>query len=223
MTGGPSHLETFDPKPELSKHDGQPLPASFNADGLSLQFMKPTDGKLMGSPFPFARDGESGLEICVAVSAAGRPCRPFGRRSFLLSRIVHPWAGDHLHDQRVPAARASERRWLWVTYGLGSESDKLPAFMVLNDGRLSLAATGHVSIRLLAGRVSRDGYWPTAIRRYQISTAPRLVRLEQKHRLLALDQLHRWKRVCARHETAGSKHAIANYELAFRCKPRRLS
>src|SRR6266851_3148694 len=63
MTGGPSHLETFDPKPLLCKLDGQPLPASFDPEGLSLQFMKATDGKLMASPFPFQRHGQSGLEM----------------------------------------------------------------------------------------------------------------------------------------------------------------
>jgi len=63
MTGGPSHLETFDPKPLLNKLDGQALPASFDPQGLSLQFMKATDGKLMASPFPFHQHGQSGLEI----------------------------------------------------------------------------------------------------------------------------------------------------------------
>src|SRR5438445_6921306 len=63
MQGGPSHIETFDPKPELNRRDGQPLPDSFKADDLSLQFMKATDGKLMGSAFPFKKYGQSGLEI----------------------------------------------------------------------------------------------------------------------------------------------------------------
>src|SRR5262245_25557642 len=63
MTGGPSHLETFDPKPVLRRLDGQPLPASFNPDGLDLQFMRPSDGRLMASPFPFRRHGHSGLEV----------------------------------------------------------------------------------------------------------------------------------------------------------------
>src|SRR5688572_30111152 len=55
MQGGPSHLETFDPKPLLRKLEGQPLPASFDTGGLSLQFMKASDGKLMSSPFTFRR------------------------------------------------------------------------------------------------------------------------------------------------------------------------
>ena|ERR1051325_9093297 len=49
MQGGPSHMDTFDPKPELQRQDGQPLPDSFKVDDLALQFMKATDGKLMGS------------------------------------------------------------------------------------------------------------------------------------------------------------------------------
>ncbi|MFN8707637.1 MAG: DUF1501 domain-containing protein, partial [Planctomyces sp.] len=63
MTGGPGHMETFDPKPMLTKFDGQPLPESFRSEGLNLQFMKATDGKLMASPFEFHRHGQSGLEI----------------------------------------------------------------------------------------------------------------------------------------------------------------
>src|SRR5438094_9631631 len=63
MQGGPSHMDTFDPKPELQKRDGQPLPDSFKADDLSLQFIKATDAKLMGSTFPFKKYGQSGLEI----------------------------------------------------------------------------------------------------------------------------------------------------------------
>jgi len=63
MQGGPSHVDTFDPKPELTRYDGKPLPDSFKTEGLSLQFMKATDGKLMGSPFAFKKCGQSGLEI----------------------------------------------------------------------------------------------------------------------------------------------------------------
>src|SRR5262249_39360697 len=63
MTGGPSQVDTFDPKPRLRQLDGQPLPESFRSGDLKLQFMKATDGKLMGSPFPFRKHGESGLEI----------------------------------------------------------------------------------------------------------------------------------------------------------------
>ena len=61
--GGPSQLETFDPKPALTKYNGQPIPESFRTEGLALQFMKASDGKLMASQFEFQKHGQSGLEI----------------------------------------------------------------------------------------------------------------------------------------------------------------
>ena len=61
MQGGPSHLETFDPKPELIRLDGKPLPGSFR--DIDLAQVNTADGKLMGATVPFERRGESGLEI----------------------------------------------------------------------------------------------------------------------------------------------------------------
>src|SRR5437879_7685333 len=61
MQGGPSHIDTFDPKPLLTKLHGQPLPASATA-GLQLQFTK-NDAAILGSPQTFRKCGESGIEI----------------------------------------------------------------------------------------------------------------------------------------------------------------
>jgi hypothetical protein len=63
LTGGLSHVDSFDPKPELTRLDGRPLPPSFKVDDLALQFMKPTEGMLMASPFAFKKHGRSGVEI----------------------------------------------------------------------------------------------------------------------------------------------------------------
>src|SRR5262249_29297814 len=63
MQGGPSQVDTFDPKPLLGRLDGQPLPESFHADDLKLQFMTAAGATLMASPFRFAAQGQSGLEI----------------------------------------------------------------------------------------------------------------------------------------------------------------
>src|SRR5947209_3156837 len=49
MEGGPSHMDTFDPKPELSRFDGHPLPSTFRSEDLNLQFIKAADAKLMGT------------------------------------------------------------------------------------------------------------------------------------------------------------------------------
>src|SRR5690242_18129228 len=61
MQGGPSHIDTFDPKPLLNKLHGQPLPASV-VEGFQLQFTK-SDASILGSPQTFRKCGDSGLEI----------------------------------------------------------------------------------------------------------------------------------------------------------------
>ena len=55
MQGGPSHVDTFDPKPLLQKYDGQTMPASFNAEGINLQFIRVAESKLMGSQRTFRK------------------------------------------------------------------------------------------------------------------------------------------------------------------------
>ena len=63
MKGGPSQMDSFDPKPLLSRLDGQPIPPSFATKDLELQFVKVEDMKLMGSRRTFRKYGQSGLEI----------------------------------------------------------------------------------------------------------------------------------------------------------------
>src|SRR6185295_6854692 len=63
MQGGPSQMDTFDPKPALQQLDGKPLPDSFKSADLKLQFMSAAGATLMGSPFPFLKRGQSGLDI----------------------------------------------------------------------------------------------------------------------------------------------------------------
>ena len=66
MHGGPSHVDTFDPKPALNKFDGQPPPEEFHQ--LKLQFTDVKKQKLMGSPQTFTRCGRSGIEICDSLT-----------------------------------------------------------------------------------------------------------------------------------------------------------
>src|SRR5579884_797267 len=128
MQGGPSHIDTFDPKPLLNRMHGQPLPADVVA-GLQLQFTK-NDAAILGSPQTFRKCGHSGLEIadtyphlqtCADELAVVRSCYHdsfnHAPAQYLLStgssRMGRPCLGS------------------WVTYGLGSESDNLPAFVVM--------------------------------------------------------------------------------------------
>src|SRR5579885_2622603 len=128
MQGGPSHIDTFDPKPLLNKLHGQPLPPSA-IEGLQLQFTK-NDAAILGCPQTFRRCGRSGLEIadtyphlqtCADELAVVRSCYhdSFNHApaqymvSTGFSRMGHPCLGS------------------WVTYGLGSENENLPAFVVM--------------------------------------------------------------------------------------------
>src|SRR5436190_20376912 len=121
MTGGPSHLETFDPKPLLNKLDGQALPASFDPQGLSLQFMKATDGKLMASPFPFQRHGQSGLEISSLFPNLARHAdRLAVIRSCYHESFIHGPAITYLSTGSLLLGHPSVGAW--VTYGLGCAS-----------------------------------------------------------------------------------------------------
>ena len=92
MQGGPSQVDTFDPKPELERLKGQPLPPSFAAEGLKLQFMPATGAALMPSPFKFERYGES--HRAEPLSRAGQPVAT-------RDRAFHLSAGEVIVDEVV--------------------------------------------------------------------------------------------------------------------------
>ena len=129
MAGGPSHLETFDPKPLLNQLDGQPRPAEFGE--ARYQFVR-KDARLLGSKRKFTRHGQSGIEVsdlyphvakCVDDLAILRSCHG--------DMVVHSAAQYELFSGRVVPGFPSMGSW--VVYGLGSESDALPAYIVMPD------------------------------------------------------------------------------------------
>ena len=122
MKGGPSHVDTFDPKPLLDRDNGKPLPFDLPRVTFARQ------GNLLKSPWKFERHGESGLpvselfphvakhvdELCVLRSVHG-------------TNPAHGGAALKLHtgsDQFVRPSMGS-----WVTYGLGTENQNLPGFI----------------------------------------------------------------------------------------------
>jgi uncharacterized protein (DUF1501 family) len=128
MQGGPSHIDTFDPKPLLKRLHGQPLPPSVTS-GLQLQFTR-NDAAVLGSPQTFHRCGESGIEIadtyphlqsCADHLAVVRSCY---HDSF--NHAPAQYMLNTGHNRMGRPCLGS-----WVTYGLGSEADNLPAFVVM--------------------------------------------------------------------------------------------
>src|SRR5262249_52900560 len=124
MQGGASHVDTFDPKPELRKFDGKLLPDSFKSDDLMLQFMKASDGKLMASQFEFKPRGQSGLEISdLFPSVATHADRLAVIRSCYHDLFIHGPALSLMHSGSVLLGHPSVGSW--VVYGLGCESRNL--------------------------------------------------------------------------------------------------
>jgi hypothetical protein len=213
MTGGPSHLETFDPKPVLKQLDGKPLPPSFNSEGLSLQFMKATDGALMASPFPFRKHGQSGLEISdLFPHLAQHADRLAVIRSCYHESFIHGPAITYLSTGSVLLGHPSVGAW--VTYGLGCASADLPAYMVLSDGGFRGGNVMYQSGFLPAvyqGTLLRDEGAPIQNLRPPAPLGPR-----RQRALLA--QLRRWNERYAADRPGDSRleARIANYELAYR-------
>jgi len=129
MHGGPSHVDLFDPKPDLIKYAGQPIPDSY---GEVMTRRKVAKNPLLGPVMPFRPRGESGLEIsdflphmatladdlCVVRSCHG-------------DSVNHPQSVYQMNTGSILMGRPSLGSW--VAYGLGSENQNLPAFLVLPD------------------------------------------------------------------------------------------
>ncbi len=213
MQGGPSQIDTFDPKPLLNRLHGQPLPPSVT-QGLQLQFTH-NDAAVLGSPQTFRKCGQSGLEIadtyphlqtCADDLAIIRSCyhHSFNHApaQYMLNtgsaRMGHPCLGS------------------WVTYGLGSESDNLPAFVVMattSDVKGGPPVYGH---GFLPGT-----YQPTMLRSTGtpiLYLAPEGQRSASSERaVLELAQWLNQEHRSARGEGVDDLSArIASYELAFR-------
>ena len=127
MTGGPSHIDMYDPKPVLNKLDGQPLPPSFGK--ISSQFLE-SDPLCLGTHRRFGRYGGSALDMSDLVPHMHRHADDITLiRSCVADSVVHAPAMYQMNTGRVFMGFPSLGSW--VTYGLGSESDNLPAFVVM--------------------------------------------------------------------------------------------
>jgi len=125
--GAPSSMDSFDPKPELDRLAGQPMPASFGKVGGQF-----TDGAqpILGTPWTFKRHGESGLPVSDLFPNIARHVDDICFiRSFTTRSVVHAPAMYEVHNGRLFATHPS--MGAWVTYGLGSESENLPAYVVM--------------------------------------------------------------------------------------------
>jgi hypothetical protein len=129
MAGGPSHLETFDPKPKLVEMHGQPMPDSFTK-GQQLAQLQGQKLVCFGPQHGFQKFGKSGIEICDVFPQIGSVIDDICFiRSMSTDAINHDPAHMFMNTGSQIAGRPS--MGAWATYGLGCEAESLPGFVVL--------------------------------------------------------------------------------------------
>lgn len=140
MHGGVSHVDTWDPKPELTRLAGQPLPASV-AKGLKTSRIDFTKALTRGTPWKFSRHGGSGIEVSELFPHTARHVD-----DLVVIRSCYGDAFDHAPAiyLRNTGSQFPGRPCLgsWTVYGLGSENQDLPAFVVMSDGPVKSGTQG---------------------------------------------------------------------------------
>jgi hypothetical protein len=210
MGGGPSHLETFDPKPLLGRLHGQPRPAEFGQ--ARYQFIRP-DARLLGSARRFTRHGHSGIDISDLFPHLGRCADDLAvLRSCYGDRVVHSAAQYELFTGRVVPGFPSMGSW--VVYGLGCESRSLPAYIVLPDASGALEA---------GQPMYTHGFLPAVFQPTMLRGGPRPVRnldlpagvtLPQRRETMQLIRALNEATLSPDDEELSAR--IRSYELAFR-------
>jgi hypothetical protein len=206
MSGGPSHVDLFDPKPRLAIDNGKPLP--FEKPKLE----RTRTGNLLASPYKFNKSGKCGTEISELfpnlATCADDMCVI---RSMYADNINHNGACLQMNTGEQAFSRPSMGSWL--LYGLGSENQNLPGFVVLSPAQPAQGAPLWSSAFLPAayqGTLVTDLKNPIS----NLSN-PRIARDKQREQLdalKALNELHRKQR----EEDSRLSARIASFELAYR-------
>ena len=213
MEGAPSQLDLFDNKPRLLELDGQPMPESLYK-GVRFAFLKPETAVLMGAKErTWKRHGECGMELSDLIPHIGSVAD-----DILLVRSMHTEQFNHHPGQLMMqcgrAAFGLPVMGSWITYGLGSESQNLPGYVVLNAGR---GSSGGVTLwqsgflpSVYAGVLFRSEGEPILNLRNPAGIDAEI----QRRGLDALRDLNS-ARLATMHDPEIASR-IASYELAFR-------
>ncbi|MFQ3592331.1 MAG: DUF1501 domain-containing protein [Gemmataceae bacterium] len=209
MNGGPSHVDTFDPKPALDKYHGKPIPITLRTERKT--------GAAWRSPYTFTRHGKSGLPISDIFPHLARHAD-----DLCVIRSMHADVPNHepslllmnCGEARLPRPSFGS----WVTYGLGSESRNLPGFIAMCPGGYPIQETQNWQSAFLPG-VYQGTYIDT--RHTDIDKLIEHIRngqlgLKEQRRQLdllrALNERHQAKR----EKDAALEARIQSFELAYR-------
>lgn len=210
MAGGPSHLDTFDPKPELDKLDGK----LFTNDDPLTSNMARGERRYVGSPFKFQQAGQSGLWMCDRwkhlPQVADELCVYRGCQG---ESVNHPTANLHMNTGNRfggdPAVGS------WVSYGLGTENANLPSFVVLPDVAAPQAGAANWSNGFLPAHhqgTALRGEGSPILDLQPPAGVPRDVERRNLDLLAALEQRH----AASHPENQQLAARMHNYELMYR-------
>ena len=212
MSGGPSHLETFDPKPELQRLHGQKLPDSFG----KVKTRRGVDrNKLLATKRTFQKHGKSGIDVsdlfpniakhaddlCVLKGCYG-------------DSVTHPESVYLMNCGSILMGRPSLGSW--ATYGLGTENRNMPAFVVMPDpagwpkGGAPAWGNGYLPAAY-QGTVIRGGASPI-----EYLDSPKKLGAKQQRKTLDLIQKLNAEHLRSRGDDSELSARISSYELAFR-------
>ena len=216
MAGGPSHLETFDPKPKLAEMHGQPMPESFTK-GQQLAQLQGQKLTCFGPQHKFAKFGRNQIEICELFPHLGSVIDDVCLiRSMTTDAINHDPAHMFMNTGSQIAGRPSMGSW--VTYGLGAESEDLPGFVVL-------VSTGKGrSPQPIAARQWSSGFLPSRHQGVQLrgkgdpvlylNNPPGVSRGAQQGDVEAINALNQVRAGAVNDAEVATR--IAQYEMAFK-------
>ncbi|HYI94929.1 MAG TPA: DUF1501 domain-containing protein [Bryobacteraceae bacterium] len=216
MSGGVSHVDTFDPKPALSKFAGTPLTGKGD-----IVVRQGHPGPLMPSPFTFKKYGQSGIEVSELF-----PRTAAHVDEMAVLRSVFSKSNDHVQAHYALATGMIRMGFpsvgSWVTYGLGAETQNLPAFVVIYDGRgAPFGGPINWSAGFMPAQYQGTVFRPSGAPIVDLRPPQRITPEEQRARLDLLEKLNRMD---LEKDPNNSELAarIESYELAYRmqgCAP----
>jgi hypothetical protein len=207
MDGGPSQVDTFDPKPRLDREHGQPIkvkthPTQFN-----------NVGNVLACPWKFRQYGESGIPVSDLFPRVAACVDDLAIvRSMVSNFSEHTSANYFLHTGNGLQGRPSHGAW--VSYGLGSECQDLPAFVVLNGGLIPPGGVDCFNSGFLPASFQGSVFKPSSAPVANISPTEQTPN-DQVRKLELLRTLDEGVLGRVGHHDA-LEAAIANYELAYR-------
>ncbi|MGH9629185.1 MAG: DUF1501 domain-containing protein, partial [Bryobacteraceae bacterium] len=216
MSGGVSHVDTFDPKPALHRYAGQPLTGKGE-----VIVRQGHPGPLMPSPFSFKKYGEAGIEVSELF-----PNMAARIDDLAVIRSAYSASNDHVQAHYALATGMIRMGFpsvgAWVSYGLGSANKNLPAFVVLYDARGGpFGGPANWSSGFMPAEYQGTVFRPSGTPIVDLNPPASIAPDEQRARL---DLLAKLNRIDLERNPGNSELAarIESYELAYRmqgCAP----